>query len=159
VARHVLLELFLGVGDDREVLGGDAVALGTVAVATEGDAPSARLACREDDAAADARREVLLEDAAIYDFTREMRHRSSSRWAPPARPSCWSTGQTRLSPGTPGPVNGELPQEEQVDPANRQPARPCPRSTDARSNRRSARDETRRRECCPRGPSRIPRGG
>src|SRR5713101_4783983 len=77
VARHVLLELLLGVGDDRKVFGGDAVALGAVAVAAERYAPSARLAGRQHDAAADARREVLLEDAAVDDLTREMRHRSS----------------------------------------------------------------------------------
>src|SRR5262247_3288605 len=69
VARHVLLELFLGVGDDREVLRGDAVALRAVAVAAERDTPPARLAGGQHDAARDARGEVLLEDAAIDDFT------------------------------------------------------------------------------------------
>src|SRR4029077_14422019 len=86
VARHVLLELFLGVGDDREILGGNAVALGAVTVAAERYAHSAGLAGRQHDAAADARREVLLEDTAVDDLTREMRHRSSSpqglvRWS------------------------------------------------------------------------------
>ena len=74
VAGHVLLELFLRVRDDGEVLGGDAVALGAVAVAAEGDAPPPGLAGGEDDAAADARGEVLLEDAAVDDLAGEVRH-------------------------------------------------------------------------------------
>ena len=70
VAGHVLLELFLGVGDDGEVLGRDAVALRAVAVAPEGDAPPAGLARRQHDAARDAGGEVLLEDAAVHDLDR-----------------------------------------------------------------------------------------
>src|SRR5262245_11721919 len=69
VARHVLLELFLGVGHDREVLGGDAVALRAVAVPAERDSPPARLAGRQHDPARDAGGEILLIDTAIDDFT------------------------------------------------------------------------------------------
>src|SRR3546814_4260475 len=47
VARHVLLELFLRVRDDREVLRGNAVPLRAVAVTAERDAPPARLARRQ----------------------------------------------------------------------------------------------------------------
>jgi hypothetical protein len=74
VACHVLLELFLTVGDDGEVLGRDAVPLRTIAVAAEGDAPPPRLARRQHDASADAGRQVLLEDPAVDHLTREMRH-------------------------------------------------------------------------------------
>src|SRR5713101_7946506 len=74
VARHVLLELFLGVGDDREVLRGDAVSLRTVAVPAERDAPSARLARRQHDPARDARGQVLLEDTAIDDLADQGSH-------------------------------------------------------------------------------------
>src|SRR5215467_12807058 len=74
VARHVLLELFLRVGDDREVFRGDAVALRAVAVAAERDAPPARLAGGQHDAAGDASGEVLLKDAAINDFTDQSCH-------------------------------------------------------------------------------------
>ena len=81
VAGHVLLELFLGVRDDREVLGRDAVALGAVAVAAERDAPPAGLAGREHDPAADPRGEVLLEDAPVDHLDGEMRHAR-----PPASP-------------------------------------------------------------------------
>src|SRR5439155_6044831 len=74
VARHVLLELFLGVGDDREVLRGDAVTLGAVPVSAERDAPPARLARRQHDTARDARGEVLLEDTAVNDLTDQGSH-------------------------------------------------------------------------------------
>src|SRR5712664_3477021 len=74
VARHVLLELFLGVGDDREVLRGDAVSLRTVAVPAERDAPSARLARRQHDPARDARGQVLLEDTAIDNLADQGSH-------------------------------------------------------------------------------------
>src|SRR5262247_4263448 len=74
VTRHVLLELFLGVGDDGEVLRRDSVALRAVAVATERDAQPARLARRQNDAARDARREVFLEDATVDDLTDQGSH-------------------------------------------------------------------------------------
>ena len=74
VARHVLLELFLAVRHDGEVLGGNAVALRAVTVAAEGDAPAARLARGQDDAAADAGGQVLLADAPVDVLTGEMRH-------------------------------------------------------------------------------------
>jgi hypothetical protein len=68
VARHVLLELFHAVGNDREVLGGNAVTLRTVAVSAERDAPATGLAGREHDAAADSRGQVLLKDPAVDNF-------------------------------------------------------------------------------------------
>ncbi len=74
VAGHVLLELFLGVRHDGEVLGGDPVSLGAVSVAAEGDPPLASLAGREDDAPGDAGRQVLLEDAPIDDLTDQVGH-------------------------------------------------------------------------------------
>src|SRR6267142_1305800 len=74
VTRHVLLELLIGVGDDREVLRGNAVTLGAVSVPAERDAPPARLARREHDPARDTRGEVLLEDAAIDDLTDQGSH-------------------------------------------------------------------------------------
>src|SRR5439155_800657 len=74
VAGHVLLELFVGVGDDREVLGRDAVALRAVAVAPEGDPPPPGLTCREHDAARDAGGEVLLEDTAVHDLANQGSH-------------------------------------------------------------------------------------
>src|SRR5262249_26878104 len=87
VALHVLVEFLHAVRDDREVLGGDAVALRAVAVPAEGNAPPTCLACGEDDATTDSSREILLEDAAIHDLTCEMRHRSSSSLTQPQAPS------------------------------------------------------------------------
>src|SRR4030095_14547156 len=74
VAGHVLLELFLRVRDDREVLGRDAVTLRTVPVASEGDPPPPGLPCGEDDAAADGRGEFLLEEAAVDALAGEVSH-------------------------------------------------------------------------------------
>ena len=93
VASHVLLELLLGVGHDREVLGRDPVSLGAVAVPSERDAPPPGLPGREHDPAGDPRGEVLLEDAPVDDLDGEMRHAR-----PPAAPEdrgnrvavCWS---------------------------------------------------------------------
>src|SRR5262249_10027051 len=96
VARHVLLELFLRIGNDREVFRGDAVALRAVAVSAERDAPPARLACRQHDAAGDASGEVLLKDAAIDDFTDQGCH--ALLLSSPVRVvghSSWSAGLTR----------------------------------------------------------------
>src|SRR5262249_35979591 len=69
VPGHVLLELFLRIGNDGEVFGRDSVALRAVAVTAEGDAPPPGLSGAEHDAARDPRRQVLLEDSAIYDLT------------------------------------------------------------------------------------------
>src|SRR6185369_16895596 len=74
VAGHVLLELFLRVGHDREVLGRDAVALRAVAVPPEGDAPAAGFPSRQDDAARDTSGEVFLEDTAVYDLADQRCH-------------------------------------------------------------------------------------
>src|SRR5262249_8883483 len=74
VARHVLLELLLGIGYDREILCGDAVALRAVAVPPERNAPPTGLPGREDDAASDPRGEILLEDTPVDHLDGEMRH-------------------------------------------------------------------------------------
>src|SRR5262249_31225733 len=102
VARHVLLELLDGVCHDREVLGGDAVALRAVAVATEGDAPPAGLAGGEDDASTDPSGEILLEDTAVDDLAGEMRHRSSSSFGPAGLR--WLPGPDRARTGPNGQV-------------------------------------------------------
>ena len=70
----VPLQLFLGVRHDGEVLGRHPVSLRAVPVAAEGDSPFARLASREDDPAGDSGRQVLLEDAAVDDFTDQVGH-------------------------------------------------------------------------------------
>src|SRR5579875_56275 len=73
-------------GDEREVLTGDAVALGGVAVATVGEPGLAHAAGDQDDVAADIFGQVLLKDAAVLDLDPlDGGHaRSSSRhlWAP-----------------------------------------------------------------------------
>src|SRR5712692_6074065 len=111
VAGHVLLELFLRIRHDGEVLGRDAVALGAVPVAAEGDAPPPGLAGREHDAAADAGGEVLLEDAAIDDLAGEMGHTLPLGVGCPAgwyraQVVCWSE-RTMLCGDV--PVNPEEP--------------------------------------------------
>src|SRR5882724_6906555 len=94
VARHVLLELFLGVGDDREVLRGNAVSLRAVAVPAERDAPSARLARRQNDPACDARGKVLLEDTAIDDLADQGSHLLLLTLTRLRGDSSWSAGLT-----------------------------------------------------------------
>src|SRR5437870_13166972 len=95
VALHVLLELFLRVGDDREVLRGDSIPLRAVAVPADRDAPPARLARRQHDAARDTRGEVLLVDAAIDDFTDQGCHSLLLKLARCVGRSSWSAGLTR----------------------------------------------------------------
>ena len=81
VAGHVLLELFLAVGHDGEVLGRDAVTLRAVAVATEGNAPAPGLAGREHDAARDAGGKIFLKDAAVDDLADQGCHTLAPPWA------------------------------------------------------------------------------
>src|SRR5262249_55185861 len=69
VPRSVRREVSLRMREGGEVLGGDAVALRTVAVAAEGDSPPPGLSSAEHDPARDPRRQILLEDSAIYDLT------------------------------------------------------------------------------------------
>ena len=78
VAGHVLLELFLRVGDDGEVLGRDAVALRAVAVAAEGDAPPAGLAY-SDPSRLETARVVLTAGFVLAACLRRWLARSSGR--------------------------------------------------------------------------------
>src|SRR4030095_4301572 len=102
---------FLAVGDDREVLGRDAVTLRAVAVAAEGDAPAPGLAGGEHDAARDPGGKILLEDAAVDDFADQGCHTLAPPWAGlPSRLAVrWSDQNILRSPprlSSPNPNGG-----------------------------------------------------
>src|SRR5262249_28556105 len=78
------------VGYDREILRRDAVPLGAVAVATEGNTPSAGFPRAENDAAGDPRRQVLLENTSVDDLADQGCH----AFPPTGLPPGWSAGLT-----------------------------------------------------------------
>src|SRR5262249_4848789 len=77
-----LLQRGLVIGHDGEVLGGDPVALGAVAIPAEGDARLSLAVGSEHDGAAEVRRELLLEDSPVDDLDCE---ESAHAFLPPAQ--------------------------------------------------------------------------